>query len=90
MISCPLFNSSGTPKFVSLSSREAELHAIVSSASGLIYVRAVLEFALGTGGPLHLCRFLECTPTCDEESSWKSETLGWTVVMGSMGSMGSI
>ena len=46
--SCPLFNSSRTQKIISLSSCEAELHAIVSSASDGIYIRAVLEFALGT------------------------------------------
>ena len=46
--SCPLFNSSRTQKIVSLSSCEAELHAIVSSASGGVYIRAVLECVLGT------------------------------------------
>ena len=46
--SCPLFNSSRTQKIISLSSCEAELHAIVSSASDGIYIRALLEFALGT------------------------------------------
>ena len=44
--SCPLFNSSRT-QIISVSSCEAELHAIVSSASDGIYIRAVLEFALG-------------------------------------------
>ena len=48
MNSCPLFNSSRTQKIISLSSCEAELHATVSSASDGIYIRAVLEFALGT------------------------------------------
>ena len=45
-----LFNSSRTQKIISLSSREAELRAIVSSASDGIYIntRAVLELALGT------------------------------------------
>ena len=46
--SCPLFNSSRTQKIISLSSCEAALHALVSSASDGIYIRAVLEFALGT------------------------------------------
>ena len=45
--SCPLFNSSRTQKIISLSSCEAELHAIVSSAPDGIYIRKVLEFALG-------------------------------------------
>ena len=44
--SCPL--CSRTQKTVSLSSCAAELHAIVSSASDGVYIRAVLEFALGT------------------------------------------
>ena len=46
--SCPLFNSSRTRKVTSLSPCEAELHAIVSSASDGICIRAVLEFAPGT------------------------------------------
>ena len=46
--SCPLFNSSRTPKIVSLSSCEADLHAIISSAPDGMYIRAVLELALGT------------------------------------------
>ena len=46
--SCPLFNSSRTQKIISLSSCEAGLRATVSSASGGIYIRSVLEFALGT------------------------------------------
>ena len=45
--SCPLFNSGRTQKIIRLSSREAELRAIVSSASDGVYVRSVLEFALG-------------------------------------------
>ena len=36
---------------------------------------------LNKGGPLHLHRFLERTPTCDEEGIWKSETFGWKVAM---------
>ena len=40
--SCPLFNSSRTEKIISPSSREAELHAIVCSASDGIYIRAAL------------------------------------------------
>ena len=48
MNSCPLFNNSRTQKIISLSSCEAELHAIVSSASDGIYNRSVLEFAPGT------------------------------------------
>ena len=47
MNSCPLFNSSRTQKIISLSSCEAELRARVSSASEGIYIRSVLEFALG-------------------------------------------
>ena len=43
-----MFNSSRTHKMVSVSSCEAELHAIVSSASDGIYIRAVLEFGVGT------------------------------------------
>ena len=46
--SCPLPNSSRTQKIISLSSCEAELHAIVSSASDRTYIRPVLEFTLGT------------------------------------------
>ena len=48
--SCPLFNSSRTQKIIiSLSSCEAELRAIVSSASYGIYIRSILDFfALGT------------------------------------------
>jgi len=46
--SCPLFNSSRTQKIISLSSCEAELHAIIPSASDGIYIHAVLDFALGT------------------------------------------
>ena len=46
--SCPLFNSSRTQKIIGLSSCEAELRAIVSSASDCIHIRSVLEFALGT------------------------------------------
>ena len=42
--SCPLLNSSRTQKIIRLS----ELHAIVPPASDGIYIRAVLEFALGT------------------------------------------
>ena len=34
---------------------EAELHAIVSSASDGIYIRAVLEFALGTEVDHYIC-----------------------------------
>ena len=45
--SCPLFNSSRTQEIVSLPSCEAELHAIVSSASDGNYIRAVLELLLG-------------------------------------------
>ena len=47
-IRCPLFNSSRTQKIISLSSCEAELPAIVSSASDGIYIREVLESAHGT------------------------------------------
>ena len=47
MNSCPLFNSSRIQKIISLSSCEAELHAIASSASDETYIRAVLEFAPG-------------------------------------------
>ena len=79
--SCALLSSSRTQKIISLSSCEAELRAIVSSASGGLYIRAVLEFALG--GPLHFHIFIECTPTCDEERSRKSETFRWNVAMGS-------
>ena len=43
-----LFSSSRAQKIISLSSCEAELHAVVSSASGGICIRAILEFALGT------------------------------------------
>ena len=57
--SCPL--CSRTQKTVSLSSCAAELHAIVSSASDGVYIRAVLEFAL------RLHRFTKCAPTCDKE-----------------------
>ena len=46
--SCPLFKSSRTQKTTSLSSCEAELHAIVSSASDGTCIRAVLAFARGT------------------------------------------
>ena len=38
---------------------------------------------LNKGGPLHLHRFFECKPTCDEERSWKREALGWKVAMDS-------
>ena len=44
---CPLFNGK-TQKVVSLSSCEAELRAMISAVSDGIYIRAVLEFALGT------------------------------------------
>ena len=82
--SCPLFSSSRTQKIISLSSCEAELRAIVSSASDGIYIRSVLEFfSWGKGGPLHLHRFFECAPTCDEGRSGKSKTCGWNVVMDS-------
>ena len=53
--SCPLFNSSRTQKIVSLSSCEAELHAIASSASDGVFIRAVLEFALGTKTDHYIC-----------------------------------
>ena len=46
--SCPLFSSSRTQKIISLTSCEAELRAIISSASDGIYIRSVVEFALGT------------------------------------------
>ena len=46
--SCLLFNSSRMQKIIILSSCEAELHAIVSSASDGNCIRSVLEFALGT------------------------------------------
>ena len=46
--SCPLFNSSRTQKIISLCSCEAELHEKVFSVSDGIYIRAVLDFALGT------------------------------------------
>ena len=45
--SCPLFNSRRTQKIICLSSSEAELRAIVSSASDVIYIRTVLKFAVG-------------------------------------------
>ena len=42
-------STAAAQKIMSLSSCEAELHAIISSASdGIFYIRAVLEFALGT------------------------------------------
>ena len=43
----PFFNSSRTRKIIGLSSCEAELRAIVSSASDGIYIRSVLDFAVG-------------------------------------------
>ena len=46
--SCPVLNSSRTQKIISLSSCEVEPRAIVSSAADGIYIRTVLEFALGT------------------------------------------
>ena len=48
MNSCPLFNSSRSQKIIVLSLFEAGLRAITSSASDGIYIRSVLEFALGT------------------------------------------
>ena len=63
MNKCPLFNSSRTQKIIGLSSFEAELHAIVSSASDGIYSRSVLDLALGNkGGSLHFYRFVKCAP----------------------------
>ena len=46
--SCPLFNSSRTQKIISLSSCEAGLRAVVSSATDGIYTRSVFEFGHGT------------------------------------------
>ena len=79
---CPLFKSSRTQKVISLSSCEAELRGIVSSASSNgIYVRSVCSG--DEDRPLHLHRFVKCAPACDEERSWKSETFAWKVAMGS-------
>ena len=79
MNSCPLFSSSRIQKIISLlSSREAEVRAIVSSASAGLYT--------DKGGPVHLHRFFErapAAPTCDEERSWKSETVGWKAALDS-------
>ena len=57
---------------------------MVSSASDGIYIRSVLECALGTklkNG--NIFADSSSAPTCDEERGWKSETLGWKDAMDS-------
>ena len=46
--SCPLFKSSRTQKIIRLSLCEAELRAMLYLASDGVYLRSLLEFALGT------------------------------------------
>ena len=80
--SCPLSNSSRTQKIISLSSCEAELRAIVSSASDGICVRSVLEFALGAKVDHYIFTHSSSARQLDEERSWTSETFGWEVALG--------
>ena len=61
-------------KVISLYSCEAELRAVVSPAH---------EFALGTQADHRIFTDSLHAPTCDEERSWKGETLGRKVVMDS-------
>ena len=75
--SCPSFNSCRTQNITSLSSCEAELHAIVSSIRWNLYQ--------STSGicSWDLHRFIERAPTCDKERSWKSAACRWKVAVDS-------
>ena len=85
--SCPSFNGSGTLKVISLSSCEAELRAIVSSASDSIYIRSVLEFVTDSttarqltmkriGKVKHLCGKLLGCYKYHQIAAWLTSTPG--------------
>jgi hypothetical protein len=75
---CFLFGSSRTQRVISLSSCEAELHALVSTLCDDFFSEEMPRvFDRGCGGPFPFYRFPKCSTTFNAAGRWQNQTSFW-------------